>query len=79
MNNLIVVLVCLTLSSCVDASDYSVLTPDDAGTDTAVDASVRYCKVDSECSDGETCAWKSIATYNPNVPGGFSGECVVKP
>ena len=73
-------LVCLLLSACVDVTDESVMVPDaDSGAPTVEDAGVRYCKVDSDCADTDTCLWKSIATYNPNVPGGFSGECVARP
>lgn len=48
----------------------------DAGSDAGV--TPVYCKVDSECPDGQTCRWEAISQYNPNVPGGFSGECVPK-
>ena len=67
------ILVFLLLNSCALSVDDNNET--DAGTDAGTDDSAVYCKVDSDCAPNETCVWQQIAVYNPNVPGGFSGEC----
>jgi len=68
------ILAFLLLNGCAISAEVDNAT-DASTTDAGTDASTVYCKVDSECSPNETCVWQQIAVYNPNVPGGFSGEC----
>jgi hypothetical protein len=66
------ILIALLLCNCAgvsqeEASSFDVSIPDAS--------QPSYCKVDADCASNETCVWQQIAVYNPNVPGGFSGEC----
>lgn len=69
-------LAAILLQGCSEVVAASTITMDAGTIDAGSDASITiYCKVDSDCQPDQTCVWQQIATYNPNVPGGFSGEC----